>query len=203
MLVWAIPYSSPTQFWELCIHTFHPNSHIPGSKPSIQIFFPAFNINFGFQSYPSRVEDPLWSPFRGAGAEEVSGRDSRQAASWSQGEGIIHRITDVTDKKNLQKHISLIHPTLQCRPFSKSIWHIPIWFQRIYHYQQICTECAVCALCCPNHERRKRRGTLPLERALTMGDKFASHIHCLSQSKYLSLCLDTENLHTPEHHACT
>lgn len=110
MLVWAIRYSSPTQFWELCIHTFNPNSHIPGSKPRIQIFFPAFNINFGSQSYASRVEDPLCSPFRGAGAEEVSGRDSRQAASWGQGEGIIHRITDVTDKKNLQK-THLTHPS--------------------------------------------------------------------------------------------
>lgn len=58
----------------------------------------------------------------------------------AKGKRIIHRITDVRDEKNLQKHISLIHPTLQCRPLSKSIWPAPIWLQRLYHSQQTGSE---------------------------------------------------------------
>lgn len=85
-----------------------------------------FRLGLFLLSVPGLHQDPLISPFRGAQGGRLWQRLQASSQPGARGMRIIHRITDVCDEKSTQKHISLIHPTLQCRLLSKITWPVPI-----------------------------------------------------------------------------
>lgn len=121
------PFLSCPALRSMQTHTFCPNSHTPGlqlqdidflSCSKYQLWLPEPSIQSRRPSVISNQRD-WWGERRIWQRFQASGQPGPR-------ERIIHRITDVRDEKNLQKHISLIHPTLQSRQFSKNIWPIPI-----------------------------------------------------------------------------